>query len=238
MKQILLLLSLFWITICHGQSKTTVYLFPGQGSDQRLFDSLSFDTSYRVRHITYITPEKGTSLKQYAKLLSNQIDTTQKYILIGVSLGGMICIELSEILNAQKVIILSSAKNRNELPLRYKFQKSIPIYKLLPAKFLLFGAKLLQPIVEPDRNKNKATFKSMLSAKDPKYIKRTIEMIIKWDRKINTKKIIHIHGDNDHTLPIRNVNCDYTVNHGSHMMTLTRFEEINKILKQELENCK
>jgi hypothetical protein len=150
----------------------------------------------------------------------------------------MICVELNEILTAQKVIIISSAKNRSELPFRYKFQRVIPIYKILPARSLLFGAKFLQPIVEPDRDRNKETFKSMLSAKNPVYIKRTIEMIIKWDRKKNTKKMIHIHGDNDHTLPIRRVNCDYIVNGGSHMMTLTRFDVITGILKKELETCK
>jgi len=231
---ILFILAFNWIPICYGQQKTAVYLFPGQGSDKRLFDSLNFDTAFTIRHIEYKIPDKGTTLKQYTKTISKQIDTSQQFIFIGVSLGGMICVELSEILNAEKVILISSAKNRSELPFRYRFQRIFPIYKLLPAGFLLFGAKFLQPIVEPDRNLNKETFKSMLSAKNPQYIKRTIDMIINWDRRTNTKKIIHIHGNNDHTIPIRRVKCDYIVNKGSHMMTLTNFMEITEILQKEL----
>jgi hypothetical protein len=234
----IILLFFLYITlcssICFSQQKTSIYLFPGQGSDKRIFDSLTFDTTYNVVNISYITPEKRTSLEQYARILSAQIDTTGKYILIGVSLGGMICTEINEMMKPEKVIIISSAKNRTELPFRYRFQKVIPIYRIIPARLLLCGAKILQPIVEPDRNQNKSTFKSMLSAKDPKYIKRTIEMIIKWKRTSNSKKIIHIHGNNDHTIPIRNVNCNFIIDHGSHMMTLTRFEQINDTLSQIL----
>lgn len=173
----------------------------------------------------------------FAKTISSQIDTTSGYILIGMSLGGMLCVELSEILSPQKTIIISSAKNRNDLPARYKFQKKFPIYKIFPGSFLLLGAKLLQPVVEPDRNKNKHTFKNMLRTKSGLYMKRSIGLIIKWERTANTKKIYHIHGTNDHTIPIRKIKTvDYTIEGGSHMITLTRAKEIsaiiNKILKE------
>ncbi|MCK4919595.1 MAG: alpha/beta hydrolase [Bacteroidales bacterium] len=221
-----------------GQSLNTIYFLPGQGSDERIFDSLNFDPSFKLEHIKYPTPEKGTNLKQYAKIISTQIDTGENFILVGVSFGGMISSELIEILNPEKVLIISSAKNRTELPFRYKFQKSIPLYKIMPGKVLLFGAKLLQPIVEPDRDYDKETFKSMLGDKDPKYMKRTIDMIITWERMSNSDNIVHIHGDNDHTLPIRKVNPNYIIPQGSHMMTLTRAEEISQILNKEIEGMK
>lgn len=228
---------LFTSLMSNAQLKKTIYLFPGQGSDKRIFDSLTLDNSYNLKVIEYGTPDKSISLETFAKQLSSQIDTTRPFVLIGMSLGGMICSELNEILSPEKTIIISSAKNRTELPWRYKFQKVIPIYKLFPGSFLLAGAKLLQPIVEPDRNKNKKTFKSMLAAKKGKYMKRSIGLIIRWDRKTNSKKIYHIHGTNDHTLPFRKIKSpDYIIKDGSHMITLTTAKEIsviiNKILKE------
>lgn len=216
------------------QPKTTIYLFPGQGSDSRLFDSLSFDSNFRVMDVIYPVPSKGMTMKEYAYVISGQIDTTAPYILIGVSLGGMICTELCEILEPEKTIIISSAKTPNELPFRYNFQRMVPLYKLFPAKWLHKGAQMLQPVVEPDRRKQKETFKSMLKGKDPVYIRRTIEMIVEWDRKDYDTAIVHIHGNQDHTIPIRRVRCNYTVKGGSHMMTLTRFEQINALLNHEL----
>ncbi len=220
-------------SIC--QEKTTIYLFPGQGSDSRLFDSLSFDSNFRVIDVIYPIPSKGMTLKEYACVIANQIDTTTPFFLVGVSLGGMICTELCDILQPEKTIIISSAKTRKELPARYSFQRIIPVYRILPPEWLHQGARILQPIVEPDRRKQKETFKSMLGAKDPLYIKRTIEMIVRWDRQSYDTAIVHIHGNQDHTIPFRRVSCDYLIPDGSHMMTLTRFEQINAILNNELK---
>ncbi|MBL7911892.1 MAG: alpha/beta hydrolase [Bacteroidia bacterium] len=185
--------------------------------------------------MSYPIPEKGISMKDYALILKKQIDTASNYSFIGVSIGGMLCSELADVLQPKKTIIISSAKCRKELPFRYRFQKSIPIYKLFPKGAIKFGARMLQPIVEPDRNKNKTTFKSMLKNKNSKFLKRTVNMIIRWDKKTYNKNIIHIHGTKDHTLPIQKTKPTVVIEKGSHMMTLTRGKEIEKILNSLLK---
>ena len=96
---------------------------------------------------------------------------------------------------------------------------------------------MLQPLVEPDRNKNKATFKKMLGSKNPKYMKRTVGLIINWERETNSKKIYHIHGTNDHTIPMKGLSSsDFVIMGGSHMMTLTSPVEISLALNQILTN--
>lgn len=234
-KTLLTILNLFLVLALFGQTRKTIYCFPSQGADKRIFDSINFDTAFDIQIVEYGTPEKGMSMESFAKQLSGQIDTSKPFILLGISLGGMICIELSEMINPEKTIIISSAKNKNELPFRYKFQKVIPIYKILGGRTLLAGAQILQPIVEPDRNKNKKTFKSMLASKNPLYIKRTIGLIINWNRDSNSKKVYHIHGKKDHTLPYRNISNPYfSINKGSHMITLTRADEISVVINQIL----
>lgn len=233
---LIFIVNLWYSSNTFSQDSTTIYLFPGQGSDERLFDSLEFKHDYKIVHIEYPIPQKGSSLATYAKRISKQIDTSKQYIFIGVSLGGMIISELQEYLKPKKSIIISSAKSRSELPFRYKFQKAIPLYKNVPPKLMLAGAKFLQPIVEPDRNTNKATFKNMLSSKDPVYMKRTVAMIINWDREIAQENIIHIHGTKDRTIPIRNVEATHIIKGGSHMMTLTQASPINKILLKYLND--
>ena len=218
------------------RQKTKIYCFPGQGSDARIFDSIRVDTAFfELAFIEYETPEKWMDLKDFAYSLINDIDTMNRYVLLGVSLGGMICAELNERLNPWKTILISSAKNWNELPFRYRFQKTIPLYRLFPKGLLLAGSKIMQPLVEPDRKNNKETFKDMLNKKNATYMKRTIHLIITWKRTENIKNTYHIHGDRDHTLPIRRIkNPDIIVENGSHMMTLTRGCEISCILNQIL----
>ena len=224
------------VTFSLAQEKLpTIYLLPGQGADHRLFSKFDFP-SHKVVHIKYHIPEKGTKMKEYAEQLSSQINTSEKFILIGTSIGGMLSSELSEVLNPEKVIVISSAKSKNELPGRYNFQKKIPIYKLVSPALARWGAMIMQPIVEPDRNKEKEIFKSMLRDKNKYYMKRSIAMIIEWEKETYKDNIIHIHGNDDSTVPIKNVNYDYLINEGSHMMTLTRGHELNKLILSILEN--
>ena len=228
MKGELTLAALALAACSFAQTRTIVYCFPGQGSDERLFDSLKIDPAFEIQVLEYGTPAKHATMKSFARELATQIDTTRNFILLGVSLGGMLCAELSEILRPEKTILISSAKNRNELPVRYKFQRAIPIYKLVPGSVMLAGAKVLQPIVEPDRNKHKQTFKKMLGSKESTYMRRTVGLIINWDRVKNSVSLYHIHGSNDHTLPIRKVNSPtHIVDGGSHMMTLTRAADVS-----------
>lgn len=132
------------------------------------------------------------------------------------------------------IILISSAKTFQELPGRYNFQKKIPLNRIIPKGVIKGGARVLQGIVESDRRYDKETFKDMLRKKDPSYLKRTVDMIVQWERSEHHQSIVHVHGDADHTIPIRNVSCDYLVKEGSHMMVLTRAGEISGIIWEVL----
>lgn len=217
-----------------SQAQHTLYLFPGQGSDSAIFSKMNFPVSFDLKYMELSTPHKGEMLPEYAKRFVSQIDTTEKYSLIGVSLGGMICTELADLLKPEKVILISSAKCAAELPGRYCFQQKVRLNKAIPVSWFKGGALLLQPIVEPDRNKEKATFKRMLKSKDKIYMKRAVDMIINWQRESYNPNITHIHGDQDNTLPIKNVKATLIIEGGSHMMALTRGEEIGMLIREQL----
>ena len=231
---ILTIITLNWSNIKAQDSKPVVYLIPGQGSDYRLFKNIDIDSSFETKNIKYFTPDKDWNLRDFAKVLSRQIDTNRTFILVGVSLGGMLATEMGSFMNPEKIILISSAKCRKELPGRYNFQRSVPVYKVVPGSVAKKGALLLQPIVEPDRRYDKKTCVAMLTDKDPKFLKRTIAMIMEWDRIKYRDDIIHIHGDKDHTIPIRNISYDYIIEKGSHMMVLTRGDEISALINQIL----
>lgn len=231
----LILITLIRVNVSASDDTTIIYLFPGQGSDYRIYNNISWPGGYDTIHMHFPVPDKGESLKQYAFRFIPLIDTGTNFILIGMSLGGMICTELADTINPKKVILIASAKNSDELPWHYTFQKSIRLNRVVPKKTMKTGAVYLQPIVEPDSRENLDFFRSMLGIKDPAYMKRTVDMIINWERTEYDSSIIHIHGDCDNTIPLKNVQADYIIKKGSHMMVYTRADEISKILKKILE---
>ena len=232
----LIILAIF-LSPCPGLSgqDTLVYLFPGQGSDERLFKNLELPEGYDTVHVSYPVPSKGDDMYRYALRLLPEIDTGAPFVLLGVSLGGMICTELADIISPVHTILVSSAKTHLELPDRYTFNRSVPLNRIVPKGLIKASARILQGIVEPDRKHDKETFKSMLKEKDPLYLKRTVEMITHWKRTTYSERIVHIHGNNDHTIPVKNVKVDYLVEDGSHMMMITRAEEINGLIKEILQ---
>jgi hypothetical protein len=232
---ILLFIPFFHVGAQSQHEKLHIYLIPGQGSDERLFNNLELAEQFHIHKLKYTLPEEEVSLSSYAYTISQQIDTTHAFALIGVSLGGMLITEMMDFMHPEKAIIISSAKCRKELPFHYRVQRIIPLHKMVPGWLSKIGAQVLQPIVEPDRKREKSTFTSMLKAKDPKFYKRSIAMIMPWDRTNYSEEIIHIHGTKDNTIPIKNVSYDYGITAGSHMMTLTEGMKISKLLNQILE---
>jgi pimeloyl-ACP methyl ester carboxylesterase len=227
------------LTLCKGaepdSSQVVVYLFPGQGADYRQYRDLSFPEGYDTVHISYPVPEKRERMAHFARRFIPLIDTTRPYILVGVSLGGMICTELADVLHPKKVILISSAKTAFELPGRYTFMGKTHLNRIIPKGLVKAGARTLQGLVEPDRKYDPETFKDMLKKKDAAYLKRTADMIVNWERDSYLYSIIHIHGDADHTIPFKNVSCEYAIKDGSHMMVLSRAEEISRIFAKILK---
>jgi pimeloyl-ACP methyl ester carboxylesterase len=235
----LILMMLAGSTLCWGGTppgtNTTVYLFPGQGADYRLFRDLQFPKGYDTIHISYPIPFKNESMKEFAQRCIPLIDQDSPYILVGVSLGGMICTELADALCPEKTILISSAKAWFELPGHYTFMRKFHLDRVIPKGMVKTGARVLQGIVEPDRKQDPETFKDMLKKKDPLYLKRTGQMIVSWEREDYSRSIYHIHGDADNTIPLKNVQCDFVVENGSHMMVLTRADEISEIMAEILK---
>jgi pimeloyl-ACP methyl ester carboxylesterase len=220
-----------------AQQVTRVYLIPGQGSDYRIYKNIQFDEQFDTIHIQYITPLPLESMHDYAQRLSAQIDTTTPFYIIGVSLGGMLATEMYDIVHPEKIIVISSATDSTEIPTMYQFFNEYPVHRYIPASVFKYSTFIMQPIYEPDRKLERTTCNAMINDKELVFIKRATEMIVGWQRAPEDnvgKQIIHIHGDNDHTLPINNIKCDYIIPAGSHMMALTQAAAISEIINKEL----
>lgn len=229
---VLCLLLLNITGLCAQQAH--IYLLSGIGSDERIFDYFECPDTCQCTYINYPLPAAGMDMTAYAHQLSTQINTEEPFTLIGVSLGGMLAVEMAHFMRPEQVIILSSACNANELPLRYRFQKQIPVYRLFTGEVLKKSSYLAQSIAEPDRQLEADICNAMLDAKDPQFLERSLEMTIEWDRQYCDYPVVHVHGSNDHTIPLRNTDADIIVEGGSHMMTLTQGKAISDLLQSIL----
>ena len=91
-------------------SMKTVYVFSGLGADERVFCKINF-SGYTVHFIQWIAPKKNEAIEDYSLRLTAQI-TKENPILVGLSFGGMMAVEVAKHISTEKIIIISSAKSK------------------------------------------------------------------------------------------------------------------------------
>ncbi|CAN5544569.1 hypothetical protein BH10BAC1_BH10BAC1_15430 [soil metagenome] len=212
-----------------------VYCIPGMGVNERLFRNLKLPNC-NILHIKWETPLKNESLPDYALRLAKQIDTSKPYSLVGISFGGMCCVEISKQLNPVKTFIVSSSKLNEELPLKITLFNQFPLYKLFRDGFYKNAVMLAKKQFGVITAEQKINFRKMLDTAPPHYFNGAVNCIVKWRSSSFPKSVVHIHGTADKVLPYRKVvACNYTIKGGTHFMIISRGEEISEIINEELK---
>ncbi|MEM9986288.1 MAG: alpha/beta hydrolase [Bacteroidota bacterium] len=219
-----------------GQKKTTLYLIAGHGSDHRVFQNMDFG-EYDTVVIPFLVPIPKETMADYAARMATRIDTTQPFALVGVSIGGMVATEIAELTQPQALVLIASAKGRQDLPKRYRFQRAIPLYKLFSGQMLKRMTIIVQPWFEPGVKDYRQLCRDMVMDKPPKLTKRGIGMIINWARNTPPQAVptLHIHGPKDSTLPLRHIEGATVLPEASHMMALFKGKEVSQLMLPFLE---
>ncbi|MFA9211149.1 MAG: hypothetical protein ACEQR5_04945 [Moraxellaceae bacterium] len=214
----------------------TIYLFSGLGADKRVFDLLQFP-EYQSVFIKWISPNKKESIENYTARILNQI-TTKKPILIGLSFGGIIAVEVAKQIETEKVILLASAKSKREIPVYYRLAGSLQIHHFVPVNILKQSNFLTNWLFGANSKHEKQILKLILSETDPVFLKWAIDILLKWKNEVNLLNLIHLHGNKDRILPIRLIKNPLIIKDGGHLMILNKAEQLNQLLIQLLENEK
>ncbi len=114
--------------------KKEIYIFSGLGADESVFQKLDF-SGFETTFIKWIIPNENETIENYTSRILNQIKTT-KPILIGLSFGGIIAVEVAKQIETEKVIIIASAKTKNEIPFYFRFAGQLGLHKLIPTQIL------------------------------------------------------------------------------------------------------
>ncbi|MVZ64118.1 alpha/beta hydrolase [Sphingobacterium humi] len=210
-----------------------LYIFSGLGADERVFQRLDF-SGFSVTFIKWLEPLDRETIENYTTRLLDQV-TTVNPILIGLSFGGMIAVEAAKQIDTERVILLSSAKTKHEIPFYYRFAGSLSLHKLLPTWTLKKPNILTNWFFGTHSAFDRQLLKQILTDTDADFLKWAIDKIVCWKNRTLPINIFHVHGTDDRILPLKFIAYDKAIKNAGHLMTLNRAEELNKIILQELE---
>lgn len=215
----------------------TAYLFSGLGADERVFDQLNLHIDQK-RCIKWVSSKNGEGLTEYAQRIVDEqfgISDNESIILVGVSFGGIVTREVSKIIDFEKLILISSIKTRHEIPRIYRIAGFLKLHFWIPANFLKSANFLNYRLFGVKNREQKLVLKSILKDTDSHFLKWAMNEIVNWENESVSEKTTHIHGTDDHIIPVRFVKNAIKILGGGHLMILTHSQELDSIINDQLK---
>lgn len=210
-----------------------VYFISGLGADERAFQYLDLSFCEPV-FVRWLKPHRNETITDYATRMYEQINDREA-IIVGLSFGGMMAMQIASQFPVKKVILLSSCRNRRELPLYLRTLKLLPLHRLMRSQWLKWGNGVAYKLMGISARKDKILFTAMLKATDDAFIRWALNAIINWHVETDFSNIVHIHGNNDYILPCRHVKADVLVENGDHLMVLSMPGKVSELLKEAIQ---
>lgn len=211
-----------------------IYCISGLGANEEVFSRLHLPGTELVV-LKWLVPEQDESFAAYSRRMFDQV-TDENPVMIGVSFGGMTCIEMANQFPVKKLLLISSVKTKAELPFWMKATGKLHLHRLLQPR----PHPLLYPIenffLGAVSKEEKLIANSFRKEVNSEYLQWAIHQIVSWKNVTIHGNITHIHGTGDRLFPFRNVQADYTIREGGHFMVYNKAAEISAIIHRELES--
>ncbi len=213
-----------------------IFLISGLAADRRLFNKLDLP-GYKLLHMDWLEPDEQDTLTTYAQKLIDHYGITPGSAVLGVSMGGMLTVEISSLIKLDKAIIVSSVKDASEFPGYFKLFRRVPVYKIIPHGFYTSMGFLIKPLFGELKGKSGFLFVDMIRNSSPKFMRWAMHAILRWQPKPVDAKLYHIIGEKDIIFPHKKIpKATHVIEGGSHDMVYARGREISKLLLDILKD--
>ncbi len=207
---------------------TTVYLLPGLANDHTVFSQLELQNVNSI-HIPWVEPLKKESIEAYALRLCAYI-TTPNPTIIGLSFGGMVAIEMAKHISIQKIILISSAKCKQEIPYYLRLLGKTGLQHIAPPLLILTPTPLSYWFFGLKEKAHKQKLAYILLHSSHSIYKWSLNALLLWKNTSIPSNLVHIQGTADRILPLRFVKADYTIKGGGHFMVFSHAEQVSALL--------
>lgn len=211
-----------------------VYFIPGLGADERLFSNLHL-TGIEERYLNWIDPEGCKTLADYAQRYVPMIDTSESFYILGMSMGGMMAIELQKLVEPEKMILVSTVKTRHEISPQLRAVARMKLDMLFSGSVIQNLSGLIDMVVPWQTQTQRKLFLDMLHNCTPEFLEFAIHACINWDNEIKPHNYVHLHGNRDPLFPGKRAQDAEIVEGGNHFMIYEMGEELTRRIQHHLD---
>ncbi|MBC8085287.1 MAG: alpha/beta hydrolase, partial [Hymenobacter sp.] len=189
------------------------YLIPGLGADERVFQNLRPLLRGETRILPWLTPEPDESLPGYAARMAATIPPEQAGLLVGVSFGGMVGLEISRLRPRLRAVLVSSIPDASCLPPLLRLIRLTRAYRLFPPQWLKLFPRAGQWYFGVRNGAEYRLFRQILRDMEPVYTRWAIHRLLHWD-STDVGRNTQILGTHDRVFPPGPAPADYLIRGG------------------------
>lgn len=211
-----------------------IYCFSGLGADERIFHKLSIPGA-TLHFVPWIEAETEETLPVYALRLGQTIEQKRPYCLLGVSFGGMLAAELSEVLKPEQTFLISSALSSSEITPLIRYAGKTGIHRSLPDSFFRHPNFAVYRAFGLKTESEKALFKQIMHDTDINFLKWAITAVMGWSpEQTQNPKLFRIHGDADLIIPLTDQRVDHIIMGGTHFCVLQQADKVSQLISVKM----
>lgn len=223
--------------------KPTLYLIPGFLTNETIYRDIRKKLKNPTEVLEFIPAKKNEPIEEYAKRLADKIDDSKPFHLLGTSFGGVLAIEMAKHKKPQKLVLVSSAKNRDELSWLMKREAMIRnVLPLVPEwvvkQTCTRGFELGGKIIPRFKSIYRDDIRKMINSIDGRFEKWVMKTLTTWNGKNEMEDVLHVHGNDDRVFPIKRIKNAEVIEGGSHAIILNRYREIADLVNSHLAQPK
>ncbi len=205
-----------------------IYCISGVGADERIFGKLKI-AGHELVPVPWPPFESSDDIRSYAKKISEQIPD-ENPILLGLSFGGMLAVEIGKIRPTNRIFLVSSAKSTSQLPRIGRLPSAGFLLSMTPDAVFSNPGFLNSRFIGAKSDEDRELLTAMMKASAPGFIKWALKAIVHWNNKSYPTNITQLHGTADLVIPSLNVRADHWIKGGTHIMIYNQAAEVSKII--------
>jgi pimeloyl-ACP methyl ester carboxylesterase len=213
-----------------------VYLITGFALDKRAFSLLHLP-SEPYRFVDLIPVNKDESLKEYALRLAKEMGLVPGDIVGGVSLGGMLALEMARTIKVRGIILIASCSHPRQIkPYFLAFAHLAPyvpdflirkVFVLIP--LILKWQKMLSPT-------GQALLADIMGKFPPSLLRNLPPMISDWSGRNPPENFRHIHAEKDWLIDASGLPENMKILPGkNHLITISHPKEVSAFIQESVQ---
>lgn len=175
-------------------------------------------------------PLQHEPIAKYAARMADAISDREP-ILIGLSFGGMMSIEIARLIPTAKIILISSIQSYHQIPLWMRVAGNLKINQVVPLRPYKFLESIQNKRLGVTTSAEKELVNQYRNNTPQAYLDWAINEILNWKNDWQPANLFHIHGEDDKIFPINKITPTHRIKNAGHFMIMNRADEVSNCIK-------